>query len=511
MELNIYTERKTPFDLNVFKKTMQLFLARNNIHSINYSENFEKIKNVYKEIISESLLSDSLTEEKLPQLINDFFNNLEKIEKSEIFENLEEEEKSVISCLLDFTKQYVKMLKNNNFYYEDQFFSLENSLILLDVQELFNFSKIYFSLMLSNKKLSFDDCIKKELKSFNEEFGFKNFFFRKPITISEKINLLKNIEILKNVLNEISSDLDLSKNQLSINGMISISLEPNILGYSSTSAYMNRKEDNYIISLGKYKNDQELKECFIHEWAHCIDYSYEGERKSKSKNWTHSVDAIYNIVHGREENSEIEELMSKFLGLENYFFKFRDIKNNMIKDFHNEILPLFNIDYEINIFEKNPDMFHLLISNYFKINTVEMITCLVYSTCLEENKIADYLRIKNDDNFKKENNQELFLKIDQKIESLRHKYNYVESVNIGFFVDEKFHDLLMHDFFEKKHYYLKPTEIMARSFELIYKNNSSLGYTHLSDEEKETHKMLIKNMVNKIIPKNEVNLKKAMK
>ena len=56
MELNIYTERKTPFDLNVFKKTMQLFLARNNIHSINYSENFEKIKNVYKEIISESLL-----------------------------------------------------------------------------------------------------------------------------------------------------------------------------------------------------------------------------------------------------------------------------------------------------------------------------------------------------------------------------------------------------------------------------------------------------------------------
>ena len=156
-------------------------------------------------------------------------------------------------------------------------------------------------------------------------------------------------------------------------------------------------------------------------------------------------------------------------------------------------------------------MFHLLISNYFKINTVEMITCLVYSTCLEKSKIADFLRIKNDENFKKENNQELFLTIDQKIESLRHKYNYVESVNIGFFVDEKFHDLLMHDFFEKKHYYLKPTEIMARSFELIYKNNSSLGYTHLSNEEKEKHKLLIKNMVNKIIPKNEVNLKKAMK
>ena len=63
MELNIYEARKSPFDLDNFKKAIKMFLLRNNINSINYSENFEKIKNVYKEIISEGLLSDSLTEE----------------------------------------------------------------------------------------------------------------------------------------------------------------------------------------------------------------------------------------------------------------------------------------------------------------------------------------------------------------------------------------------------------------------------------------------------------------
>ena len=110
-----------------------------------------------KEIITEKLLSKELLEDNLISKINDLFEDFEKIQKSEIFENLQPEEQSVMYCLLDFTKQYINMLKNNNFYYEDRLFYLENSLILLDVQELFNFSKSYFSLMLSNRKLSFED------------------------------------------------------------------------------------------------------------------------------------------------------------------------------------------------------------------------------------------------------------------------------------------------------------------------------------------------------------------
>lgn len=504
MDLNIHAEREKPFDFLVFKKQIELFLLRSDIISSNASSHFKDILLTFKTVVRNDLLSKDNS--NLDESIKSIFEQFEKFEKSEIFENLKTNEKSIFSLLLNFTKQYIEVLQKNKYYYNDQILHYETLLLKSDTKEMFNFSKKFFMLCLKNRKISFNEVIKNEINKFKEEYGFQDIFYRKSISAHDKVVLLKNLENLKEALKEITQELDLEPQKMSLNGLVSLSLEPTLLGYSSAAAYMNKREDSYLIALGNYKNLNSLKESYIHELAHCFDFS----QKTKEIKTTYSEEALLNLIDN-PANSPIEKIMDKELFLNSYkdtypdkFFK---LKVEMIKAIEEE----FELPKGLYL-EYHP-LFHStlekIINNYHQINTYEYLKINVTLMLFEENYNRLAMQLKN----KVYNSEELELKfksLEEKFSEIRNKHGYVLSQNISYFIPDNKIDLLLSDIKNKKHYYAKPVEIFARAFERFYTESSTQYITVLSTEEKQEHKKLIKEAFEYMSPSNNLKVKRTL-
>lgn len=507
MELNIHSERETPFDFKIFKNQVELFLLRNEIICSDNSVHLTKITLMLKEIIKQEILNkeskDTLT---FDNNIKEAFKQFQKFNKSEVFENLRNNEKSVFLCLIDFTKQYIEALQNNKYYYNDKIIHYETLLLKSNTNEMFNYSKKFFMLCLKNRKISFNEVVKKEIEKFKIEYGFEDIFYRNPINVHDKVILLKNIENLKEALKEISNDLKINKNQLSLNGLISLSLEPTILGYSSAAAYMNKKEDNYVISLGNYKSLNALKESYVHEMAHCFDFT----QKTKDKNLTYSEEAILNLLENSEQNP-IDKIMEKELGLlsskQNVADKMWAMKEDIFKTIEEE----FNIPKEIHI-QYHPLLVEgigTILDNYYQINTYALLKIKVVLALHDEKYFKKSIDLKNQ-NYSEQELEEKFTSLENKFREIKNKHGYVVSQNLSYFIPDEKIDLLFSDVKNKKHYYAKPVEIFARSFERIYTENSTMYIKELNQEEKEIHKLLLKEALEYMSPENTLKIKRTI-
>lgn len=504
MDLNIYLERKKEFDFKKFKEQVSLFLLRNQIKSAHSSDYFKEALMVLNTIIRQNILEKE--EINLDKNLEKTFTELHKFEKSELYENLQNNEKGIFSSLLNFVQQYIKATKENNFFLNDQIIVYETFLIKADLQEMFNFSKNYFALAIRSQNFSFDNIIKKEIENFEKKYNFKDIFFRKALTVRDKIILLKNFKTLDMALQDMANELDVPTSFLSLNGLISISFEPIILGYSSASAYMSKLEDSYIISLGKYDDILTLKKNYFHEFAHCLDHT----SQINNNKMTFSEQALLNL---KEKNAEtvIEKIMEKELGFENYHFQYKEKFEIMQKEIYEVIKEEFGVVGEIDFTKaQTKDDNKFIIDNYFKIEVYKLMHILVVQALFEKNDFIQAMRVKNNE-VPKEQLQEKFNAIEEKINTIRNKHGYVVSKNVSFFLSEEKRYLLETDRKEKKQYYTKPLEIFARAFETYYKNEESPFYTFVEEHEKEKYKELLKEIMNYILPKNDMVTKRIMK
>lgn len=504
MDLNIYSERQKPFEFKKFKDQISLFMLRNQIKSSHSSSYFKDALTTLNIVVKEQILDKS--EDNINQSIEMAFEEFDKFEKSELYENLQDNEKGVFSCLLGFTRQYIQATKENKYYYNDQIIKYETLLMTSNPQEMFDFSKQYFALMLKNKKLSFDSIIQKEITNFEEKYGFKDIFFRKTLNIRDKIVLLKNFKTLDVALEEISKDLEIPTEKLSLNGLISISFEPTILGYSSATAYMNKLDGHYIISLGKYDDIKTLKQSYFHEFAHCLDYS----QNKTEKKMTYSEVALMQIKENPAETA-IEKIMQQELGFENYHTNFQKQYEIMQQEIFNLIKEEFEIIGEIDLKEfKTKEISSLIIDNYYKLDTYKLMHVLMFQALWDKKDYIQAMKIKNM-KMPEEKNSKKFKNIEAKIQLLREKYNYVLTGNSTFFLHEGKTNLLEIDKKENKQYYTKPLEIFARAFETYYRTEKAQYYSFVEKSNKENYKNLLKEAINDMLPKNETTPKRTLK
>lgn len=504
MDLNIYTERKNNFDIKKFKEKVTLFLLRNQIKSAHSSEYLHSCLLTLKTLVQENILDKE--EDSLQEGQKTLFEHIDKFEKSELFENLPDNEKSVFSCLLSFTKQYIEAIKDNKTYVHDQMIHLETILLKFDVQEMFNFSKHYFALSIKNKKVTFDKIVDKEINNFEKKYGFKDIFFRKSLDMRDKIILLKNLDTLGKVLDEISNDFNLEPTALSLNGMISISFEPNILGYSSAAAYMNRFQETYVICLGKYDNIKELKNSYFHEFAHCLDYT----NYKKEERITYSEQALNNIKN-QEPISAIEKVMHNELGFNDYHKETKVIYKNMLDDIFSVLKKEFKVETDVDFYSiKNlAEDIKYIVDNYYKLDTYALSKSFLIQALVNKGSVAEAICIRNNLEFIDiENNKSKSL--ENKIAEVRNKYYYVLGKNNSFFLSENKKELLLTDLRESKVYYTKVVEIFARAFESCYKEEKSLYYTLIENEEKENYKKLIKEVIEDILVNNKKTLTRKL-
>lgn len=504
MDLNIYIERKKPFEINKFKERITLFLLKNQIKSAHSSAYLHDCLLTLHTLVKENILNKE--EDGLQEGQKILFIHMDKFEKSELFENLPSNEKSVFSCLLSFTKQYIEALKDNNDYYHDHIEHIENMLMKFDVQEMFNFSKNYFALSLKNKKLSFDKIVEKEIHNFEKKYGFKDIFFRKSLNVRDKIILLKNLETLGKVLDDIAQDFDISPTALSLNGLISISFEPNILGYSSADAYMSRLKESYVISLGKYENIQILKQSYFHEFAHCLDYS----NYNKDKRLTYSEQALQQLKH-KEPSNPVEKIIHNELGFNNYRVEYNQVYKQMLDDIFTLLKKEFKVTSETDFYSiKNvtEDMKYI-VNNYNKLDTYTLAKSFVIQALLYKNNITEAIELKNNLEFISVNKEQSNA-LENKIQDIRNKYYYVLSSNESFFLHENKKELLLTDLRNNKVYYTKILEIFARAFETIYREEKSMHYTFIESADKEKYKLLIKEAIDYMLPENKNTYKRKL-
>lgn len=509
MDLDIYTKEKASFNFENFKKAISSFLLQNQIKSTSPSADFKILLLKFSSIIEEELLNKD--ENNLEKNIESTFEILKKLEKSEIYENLFSNEKSVFSCLIDFSKQYIEVLKNNNTYYQDWIIKYENSILSIDINEIFNITKKHLALCLKNKKLSFDDNMMKEINYFKNEYGFKDIFFRKTLTTRDKVILINNIEKLKQALEDISKDLNVEKKLLSLNGLISISFEPTLLDYSSTAAYMRKSNESYIISLGKYKNINELKECYIHEMAHCFDYN--SNHTIKGIKIKHSEQAIIDIKDGKIE-SPIQKIMNREILLNEDYQQYTEKYDHMKKEILEVIKEEFDVkNYSLNLSGKFKKDIEAIIDNYYRVNIYKLIKISISLLLADNNFLKKAVEISRK-SFSPEELEVNYNRLDKKIIAVRDSYNYVTSMNVSFFIHDNRKFLLEEDQRNKRHYYTKPVEMFARAFELIYTKEDSYSkyYAILKEDEKENYKKLLKEALEYILPNNnhEIKIKKEM-
>lgn len=504
MDLNIYSERQKPFEFEKFKEQISLFMLRNQIKSSHSSSYFKDALITLNTVVKENIIDKG--EENIGKNLEITFQEFDKFEKSELYENLQDNEKGIFSCLLSFTRQYIQATKENKYYYNDQIIKYETLLMTSNPQEMFNFSKQYFALILKNKKLSFDNIIQKEITNFEEKYGFKDIFFRKTLNIRDKIVLLKNFKTLDVALEEMAKELDLPTQKLSLNGLISISFEPTILGYSSATAYMNKLDGHYIISLGKYDDIQSLKQSYFHEFAHCLDYS----NNNTEKKMTYSEEALVKIKENSAETA-IEKIMQKELGFENYHSEFKKRYEIMQQEIFNLIKEEFEVTGEIDLIEfKAKEISDLIIDNYYKLDTYKLMHVLIFQALMDK---KDYIQAMNIKHMKmpEEKNSDKFKSIEEKIQLLREKHNYVLTRNSPFFLNDSKNTLLEIDKKEKKHYYTKPLEIFARAFETYYRTEKAQYYSFVEESDKENYKILLKEAIDYMLPQNEITPKRTMK
>lgn len=504
MDLNIYTERKKPFEINKFKEDITLFLLRNQIKSAHSSAYLHDCTLTLHTLVKENLLDKS--EEDLAEGQKNLFIHLDKFEKSELFENLPTNEKSIFSCLISFTKQYIKALQDNNDYIHDKLIKLETVLMKMDVQEMFNFSKNYFSLFIKNKKLSFDSLVQKEIKKFEEKYLFKDIYFRKSLDMRDKIMLLKNLDTLDKALTEIANDFDILPTTLSLNGLVTISFEPDILGYSSAGAYMTHLQEGFVISLGKYENMQNLKQSYFHEFAHCLDYS----NYKKEKRITYSEQALPKLKE-HEPTNVIERIIHNELGFTNYYKEYKDLYKNMLDDIFLVLKKQFKIKTEVDFYSINnvvEDM-RYIVNNHFKLDTYSLAKSFVVQALINKGALTQALELKNNLDFV-DVKQEKFKSMESNIQDIRNKYYYVLSSDESFFLHESKKEVLLTDLRNNKVYYSKVLEIFARAFETVYRDEKSMYYTYVEKEEKEKYKLLIKEAIEYMLPDNKNTLKRKV-
>lgn len=507
MELNIYAEKKEQFEIKHFKDNIKEFLIRNQIKCSKISIELNNALVTFNTIVENEILNkEEEGLENLEKNIEETIKIFNKLKDSEIYEQLQSNEKSVFTCLIDFTKQYINTLKNNNFYYIDKIIYYETRLINNNRQENFNFTKKCFMLSLKNKRFSFDENIKKEINCLQKEYGFKDIFFRKPIDLRDKILLLKNIESTKLAIDSIANDLKIEKNLLSLNGLISISFEPRILGYSSATAYMRREEEDYVISLGKYDNLKDLKENYIHELAHCFDYTY--KTNNNNNVYSYSEQSLIDLISS-EIKTPIQKIMLKEIMLENYKEFYIETYSKMQR----EIIEIIKEDFDIkgSLDENNEELIkslHYVINNYFKINIYKLLKVgLVLNLYQNQKNLREALEL--DKKIYLEDELKIkFNNLENKINKIRVKYNFILSENVSFFINEERKCLIEQDIKENKKYYTKPVEIFARAFELIYKEEKTTSYNTLKEEEKSDFKLLLKEALEYMLPKNNLIIKR---
>lgn len=505
MDLNIYEERKKPFELVRFQEQISLFMVRNQVRSAHTSSFFKDALSMLNVIVQEQIINNKNID--LDKDLEIVFKEFDKFEKAEIYENLQNNEQGIFSCLLKFTKQYIQAIKENKYYYNDNIIHYENILIKADPQEMFDFSKQYFALAIKNKKISFDKIIEKEIQNFENKYGFKDIFFRKTLNLRDKIILLKNFETLNKALEDIANDLNLEYKSLSLNGLITISFEPTILGYSSATAYMNRLNNDYVISLGKYEHIKELKQSYIHEFAHCLDYS---NYNNGDKKITYSEVALKTIKDNSAETA-IEKIMQKEIGFENYQIEFKIKYKNMQQEIFNVIKEEFEVQGEIDLKEfHKTDVSDLIINNYYNLDTYKLMHVLVFQALMDKDDYIQAMNVKHN-KMPEEKNSEKFKKIEEKIQLIRDKHNYILTNNCSFFLNENKSALLKTDKEDKKQYYTKPLEIFARAFETYYRTEKAIHYTFLEESEKLNYKFLLKEAIDSMLPQNNISLKKVMK
>ena len=512
MELNIYSEKKELFKIENFNQELNYFILRNQIISCNKSEEFSQVLLTWKSILKNNLLTKENELQNITSNRNTTFELLESLRKSEIFENLEPDDKGVLDSLIIFTKQYINVLKENKFFYADKIHKYDSAtLISCSTQELFDFSKNYFKSALKHRKINFDLIIEKEMKSIMNKYKFKNIYFRKPISTKDKIFILKNIEIIKKCLDTVSKDLNIDNNLLSLNGVISLSIEPNILSYSNTQGYVNTIENHHIISLGKYENQKELTETLIHEFAHCLDFlNYKNESK-----YTYSEKALSNLSDiNFTDFTPIHQLMVNqinglVIDVNTYKVEFNKSLEIFNQKIFNYILDEFKIKENLNYFvtkEKMKDFnatMDLITNNEYNLNRYKLIRVFAYhSLLLNESTAIDLngvLKLSQNKDISTEE-QEHFIKINNSIKEIAYQHKYIAVNNTVYFLGENQINILEEDKLNNKAYYTKPKEIFARSFELLYKEKNSLGY--ILPENKDDLKNLLRESVKYVINDN---------
>lgn len=504
MELNKYIQRENPFKLSKFKKEVSLFMIRNQIQSYYSSNYFKESLITLNDLVNQKILK---TEEKdLDDNIKILCEEFRQFKTSDMFEKMESNEKGVFSCLVSFVEQYIKTIKENNNYYNNQLISYELFLLSTDINELFNFSKEYFGLMLKNKKLSFDNLIKKEILHFEKKYGFKDIFFRKTLNIRDKTIMLKNLKELDDSLTKIAEDLDIPSQDLSLNGLISISFETIMFNYSSANAYMNKLDNHYIISLGRYKNVKELQEVYLHEFAHCLDCF----NINNVKKLTYSEESLFNM-RKRSVETPIEKIMQRELGFKDYHIQFKKNYANMQKEILELIKEEFKVTGELYIDEfQSTETINHIIDNYCNLDTYRLMYLTILKAIIDK---RDYAQMNYLESIimPEDKNSEKFKNIEEKIQLVRDKYNYILTKNSGFFLSDSKKELLEIDKKNKKQYYTNPLEIFARAFETYYKTKEETCYNFIRETKKEQYGRLLKKAINEMLGKNEIKYKRKLK